>query len=145
MPTALPLPVSGLETRLRIPVGTLADADLAAATQYIADATAFALAEVPTITALEWQDACPDVVVTIIYKAARREWENPSGLSQEISGEHTITTAATSGVFLTAAEVAQIRRAAGLTKSFLGSVRVPHIDAWAEQTQEIQDAYDSQP
>lgn len=141
MPAPLPLPVSGLETRLRLPAGTLADADLAAAQTYIEDATAFALAEVPDLTAVLWQDACPDVVVTVIYKAARREWENPSALSQEISGEHTITTAATSGVFLTDREIAQIRRAAGLPRSGqIGSVRVKHIDAWHEQTTEIADA-----
>lgn len=123
MPSALPLPVSGLETRLRIDVGSLTGPDLAAATLYISEATSLALAEVSTAMQTTWQTACPDVVAVVIYKAARREFENPSGLSQEISGEHTITTAATSGVFLTPAEVAQVRRAAGIAGSgFVGTL-----------------------
>lgn len=126
MPDTLPLPVSGLEIRLRIPEGSLVGADLAAAQEYIENATALALAEVPTPTAAAWEYDLPAVVRIVIYKAARREYENPSGLSQEIEGEHTITTSATTGVFLTPMELAQVRRAAGLsTKGFVGSIRVP--------------------
>lgn len=139
MTNALPLPVSGLETRLRLPAGTLADEDLAAAKQYIADATALALAEVPAATQTAWSTNCPDVVALIIYKAARREWENPSGLSQEISGEHTITTAAVTGVFLTTGEIAQIHRAAGKGKSGqMGSVLLTApqtpVDNWTTES-----------
>lgn len=120
--TALPLPVAGLETRLRLPVGTLTGADLAAAELYIADATALVLDEVNGETEATWNVDLPRTVELIIYKAARREWENPSGLSQEISGEHTITTQATSGVFLTPMERQKIRKAAGMASNAVGSV-----------------------
>lgn len=122
--TALPLPVSGLETRLRLEVGSLSGADLAAAEVYIGDATALVLDEVPSDTETAWTADLPRTVELIIYKAARREWENPSGLSQEISGEHTITTSATSGVFLTQNEIAKVRNAAGVSSSAVGSVRI---------------------
>lgn len=120
---ALPLPVAGLEIRLRLEVGSLAGADLAAALEYIEDATALVLDEVSPTTAAAWETDLPRTVQLVIYKAARREWENPSGLSQEISGEHTITTSATSGVFLTPLEIQKVRKAAGLSlRSSVGSV-----------------------
>lgn len=114
---SIPLPVSGLEIRLRLPEGSLTGPDLSAATTYIEDATALALDEIPSEMHDDWAAEVPRVVELIIYKAARREWENPSGLSQEISGEHTITTSATSGVFLTPLERAKVRKAAGLAAS----------------------------
>ncbi len=116
--TALPLPVSGLEIRLRLPVDSLTGVDKAAAETYIADATALVMDEVLGETEAEWTVDLPRTVELIIYKAARREWENPSGLSQEISGEHTITTSATSGVFLTPLERQKVRRAAGMQAGF---------------------------
>lgn len=122
--TALPLPVSGLETRLRLAVGTLEETDRAAAETYIGDATALVLDEIPAEVEITWTADLPRTIELIIYKAARREWENPSGLSQEISGEHTITTSATSGVFLTPNEIAKVRRAAGISSSAVGSVRI---------------------
>lgn len=141
MPQTLPLPVSGLETRLRLPAGTLTGADLAAATQYIKDATALVMDEVPDATQTAWQAALPDSVAIVIYKAARREYENPSSLSQEISGEHTITTQATSGVYLTPREVAKVRQCAHLNRAgFVGTTRVRapwtpdhwYDDAWQD-------------
>lgn len=122
--TALPLPVAGLEVRLRLAAGTLTGADLEAAETYIADATALVLDEVNGETEATWNVDLPRTVELIIYKAARREWENPSGLSQEISGEHTITTSATSGVFLTPLEIQKVRRAAGLAENIVGSVSI---------------------
>lgn len=119
---ALPLPVSGLEIRLRLPVGSLEETDRDAAETYIGDATALVLDEVPSAVETSWTADLPRTIELIIYKAARREWENPSGLSQEISGEHTITTSATSGVFLTANEVSKIHRAAGLPSSAIGTM-----------------------
>lgn len=124
---AVPLPVSGLETRLRLTVGSLTGPDKDAAELYIEDATALVLDEVSDELAAQWEISLPRVVELIIYKAARREWENPSGLSQEISGEHTITTSATSGVFLTPLEVQKVRRAAGLSKS-VGSAPIAAPD-----------------
>jgi hypothetical protein len=121
---ALPLPVSGLETRLRLAPDTLTGPDKDAAETYIEDATALVLDEVPAATADLWQVSVPRTVELVIYKAARREWENPSGLSQEISGEHTITTSATSGVFLTPLELQKVRNAAGIARGAVGSASI---------------------
>lgn len=120
----LPLPIGGLETRLRLAVGTLTGPDLDAARQCIDDATAMALDEVPSALTTEWSVSLPGTVEVVIYTVARRLWENPSNLSQEISGEHTITTSATSGAFLTPLEVQKVRKAAGLSKGSVGSVAI---------------------
>lgn len=129
MTTALPLPVAGLETRMHLPAGTLAGAELDAATAALTDATSLALGleGVPTSLAADWLDrGIPDTVAVCIYKAARREFENPSGLSQEIEGEHTITTSATTGVFFTPLETQTILTAAGRpSKGFVGTIRTP--------------------
>ena len=62
----------------------------------------------------------------VVLKAARREFENPRGLSSESLGEHAIGTTDTSGVYLTAREIAQVVRAArGRSGGFVGSVRTP--------------------
>lgn len=127
--TALPLPVSGLEIRLRLAPGSLTDVDKDAAELYIADATALVMDEVNGETEATWNVDIPRVVELIIYKAARREWENPSGLSQEISGEHTITTQATSGVFLTPMERQKIRKAAGLALTSVGTITLTPPDS----------------
>lgn len=127
--TALPLPVAGLETRLRLAEDTLAGADLAAALLYIEDATALVLDEIPAALVAVWESNIPRTVELIIYKAARREWENPSGLSQEISGEHTITTSATSGVFLTPLEIQKVRKAAGMPRGAVGSAPIAAPDS----------------
>lgn len=133
MTATLPPPVSALETRLRLNAGDLTGPDAAAAAQYLADATALVLDEVPAATQSIWYTACPDVVALIIVKAARREFENPSGLSQEISGEHTITTSATTGVFLTPLEIAKVRRAAGLSRSGqIGTAVLCRVREWDE-------------
>lgn len=126
--TALPLPVSGLEARLRLEPGSLSGPDFTAAETYIEDATSLVLDEIPQATADQWEINVPRTVELIIYKAARREWENPSGLSQEISGEHTITTSATSGVFLTPLEISKVRRAANLPSSAVGSAPISSPD-----------------
>lgn len=126
--TSIPLPVSGLEIRLRLPEGSLTGPDLSAATTYIEDATALVLDEVSAEKQAEWALDVPRVVELIIYKAARREWENPSGLSQEISGEHTITTSATSGVFLTPLERQKVRKSAGM-QAGVGSVPIAAPDS----------------
>jgi hypothetical protein len=123
----LPLPVSGLEQRMHLPAGTITGADSDAAEMAIADATALAIILIPTNVGAGWEaNGVPDAVAMCIYKAARREFENPSGLSQEIAGEHTITTSATSGVFFTPLETSVIKKAAGYTTSgFVGTVRTP--------------------
>lgn len=126
---ALPLPpaVSALEARLGLPAGTLADEDLARAEAALDDAATLALAEVSETKAALWEVDCPKVVYLVVLKAARREYENPRGLEQESLGEHSVGLTDTSGVYLTAREIAQIRRAASrrVTGGFVGSIRTP--------------------
>lgn len=126
MPNSLPPPVSALERRLRVEEGSLDGEDLAAAEDALADATALVLAEVSATRATAWKTDVPDVVRLVVLKAARREFENPQGIAQETLGDHTIGNSETSGVYLTAREIAQVRRAAtGRSGGFLGTIRTP--------------------
>ncbi|WGH21356.1 head-to-tail adaptor [Arthrobacter phage Emotion] len=126
MPVPLPPPISALERRLGLTVGTLQDEDKARAEEAIDDATTLALAEVSEAKATAWTADAPKVVQLVILKAARREFENPRGLNTESLGEHSVGISETSGVYLTAREVAQIQRAAsGRSGGFVGTVRTP--------------------
>ncbi|QNO12669.1 head-to-tail adaptor [Arthrobacter phage Snek] len=125
---ALPLPpaVSALERRLGLPVGSLTGEDKARAEEALDDASTLALAEVTDTKAAAWAVDAPKVVHLVVLKAARREFENPRGLESESLGEHQVGLTDTSGVYLTAREVAQIRRAAsGRSGGFVGSIRTP--------------------
>lgn len=118
-------PLSALERRLGIPEGELADEDKARAEDALEDATTLALEEVSPTRAERWTVDAPKVVRLVILKAARREYENPQGLTQETLGEHMIGNSQTSGVYLTAVEIAQLRRAAtGRSGGFVGTVRI---------------------
>lgn len=126
MPVPLPPPVAALETRLGLAPGTLQEEELARAEAALDDAATLILAEVKETTAEKWEAAAPKVVVLVALKAARREFENPQGISQETLGEHTVGISESSGVFLTGRELAQIRRAAsGRSGGFVGSIRTP--------------------
>lgn len=126
MPTPLPPPVSALARRLGIPESELDDVDTARAEDALTDATTLALAEVSDTKAAVWAADAPKVVALVILKAARREFENPRGMATESLGEHSVGLTDTSGAYLTAREVAQIRRAAtGRSGGFVGSVRTP--------------------
>jgi hypothetical protein len=126
MAITLPPAVADLEARLGVPEGTLADEDLARAEAAIEDATVLVLAEVSETRATAWRADAPAVVRLVILKAARREFENPRGLSTESIGPRSVGMTDTSGVFLTAREVAQIRRASsGRGGGFVGTVRTP--------------------
>lgn len=129
--TSLPPPLSELEARLGVEAGSLTGVDKARAERVISDATALALAEVSDVTATGWSadppegTGAPAVVVTVILKAARREFDNPENFSTESLADYAYSVSA-SGVYLTAREAAIIRRAAtGRTSTgFVGSVRV---------------------
>ena len=126
MPRNLPPPLSALEVRLGLTPGTLDDVDADRAKAALADATVLILAEVSPTKALRWSVDAPAVVHLVALKAARREYDNPQGLQSETLGEHTIGVSETSGVYLTAREVAQIVRAdTGRRVGFIGSVRTP--------------------
>lgn len=128
MANPLPPPVSSLEARLGLPAGTLTGEDLARANAALDDAATLALAEVGATKAAAWELDAPKVVVLVVLKAARREYENPRGLSTEALGEHSVGLSETSGVYLTAREVAQVRRAAtgrAGGAGFVGTIRTP--------------------
>lgn len=126
MANPLPPAVAALEARLGLPSGTLTDEDKARAEAALDDAATLALAEVSAATADAWTLDAPKVVVLVVLKAARREYENPRGLSSEGLGEHSVGLTDTSGVYLTDREVAQIRRAAtGRSGGYgVGTIRV---------------------
>ncbi|WP_404433293.1 hypothetical protein LG299_02725 [Microbacterium lacus] len=124
-PRALPPPVSYLETRLGLPEGSLDGTDKARAENAIGDATTLVLAEVAETTAERWLTAAPNVVELVILKAARREYENPRGIYQETRGEHSVGLSESSGVYLTARELGQVRRAASTRRHGVGSLRTP--------------------
>jgi hypothetical protein len=126
MSLPLPPPLSALESRLGLPPGTLLDEDKARAEDALDDATTLALAEVSETKAAAWELDAPKVVRLVVLKAARREFENPRGLEQESLGEHSVGLTDTSGVYLTAREIAQIKRAAtGRSGGFVGTIRTP--------------------
>jgi hypothetical protein len=126
MAVPLPPPVSSLEARLGLPAGTLEGEEKIRAESALDDAATLALAEVSETKAAAWEVDAPKVVALVVLKAARREFENPRGMNQESLGEHSVGLTDTSGVYLTAREVAQIRRAVtGRTGGFIGSVRTP--------------------
>lgn len=122
---ALPPAVASLERRLGVDEGSLDGVDLARAEEALLDATALALAEVSPARATTWTASAPAVVATVILKAARREYENPQGFRQQGVGEVSASVDVASGVYLTASEVAQIKRAAGAGSGFVGTVRTP--------------------
>lgn len=125
MPTPLPPALAALERRLGVPEGTLEAEDKARAEDALDDATALALAEVSSATGARWTEDAPAVVLVTILRAARREFENPSGLSQEALGERSVSGMDTSGVFLTAREIRQIQRAEdGRRGGRIGSIRL---------------------
>jgi hypothetical protein len=125
MPEPLLPPVSALERRLGLPVGELSDEENARAEDALDDAATLVLAEVSASKGLVWETSAPKVARLIVLKAARREFENPRGLTSESLGEHSVGMSDSSGVYLTAREVAQVRRAAtGRSGGFVGTVTI---------------------
>lgn len=124
MNNPLPPSIPALEARLGLTAGTLDTEDAARAEAALQDATEDALSYVPAATATSWRSDAPGIVRVVILKAARREYDNPQGFRQEGLGEHSATVADASGASLNRAEVAKIRRVAGLA-GFTGSVRTP--------------------
>ncbi|MDN4479904.1 hypothetical protein [Demequina muriae] len=133
MSLALPPDVDALATRLGLLLSDLSGVERARASAALADATALALDEVAPHVAADWSLGAPASVHVIILKAARREYENPQGLRSETVGEHGVTIAFASGVYLTEPEKRSIRRAAtGRVGGFVGTVRTP--SAYAPET-----------
>lgn len=134
MGNTLPPSRDALETRLGLDAGTLEGADAERADAALSDATILALAEVSETKANTWAEAAPDTVWLVVLKAARREFENPSGIGQESLGERSVSGLDTSGVFLTAREVAIIRRAdTGRGSGAIGSMKIAGPMGWDDK------------
>lgn len=108
-------PVSALETRLGVDAGSLAGADLARAEADLGDASALVRSE----ARLAWVGAdgavtAPDVVVTVVVRAALRSYRNPDGYQGEnLGGSYSYQFAqGETGVYLTADEIRVVRQAA---------------------------------
>ncbi|GAA4981255.1 hypothetical protein [Actinopolymorpha pittospori] len=122
-------PVSALEVRLGVDVGSLAGADLARAEADLADASALVRNEAGcdwvavdgvTITA-------PDPVVAVVVRAALRSYRNPDGYQGEnLGGSYSYQYAqGETGVYLTADEIRVVQLAArGAGTGGLTTVRV---------------------
>jgi hypothetical protein len=125
MATPLPPTVAMLEKRLGIPPGGLTGEDLARAQEALVDATTLVLAEVSPGRAEAWKLDAPPVAVLVALKAARREFDNPRGINQETVGPRSVGLSETSGVYLTAREIAQVRRAfTGRTSGAVGTIKI---------------------
>lgn len=120
----LPPPLEALEVRIGLDPGALVGAEVERASAALADASAVALAEAPTKAVAWTASGAPPVVVTVVLKAARREFENPQGLRSENLGEHGFSVDTATGVYLTATERALVRRAAR-TRLRVLTVRTP--------------------
>lgn len=124
-----PLPPSVEDLTLRIGLDKLDTEEpgvIGRLTAALEDATTLALAEVSPTLAERWTAAAPPVVRLVILTAARRGFENPRGINQETLGEHTVGMTDTSGVYLTARELASIKKAAtGRLNGYVGSIRTP--------------------
>lgn len=121
--------VSALELRLGLEIGSLQGADLARASAALDDASALVRAEAgkdwvttahgtPTVSA-------PTQVVTIVVKAALREYRNPAGFTSEQLGDYSYRTDQTGGVYLTEEERRIVRAAAGASGHGVWSPRTP--------------------
>lgn len=120
--------VSALELRLGLEIGSLQGADLARANASLEDASALVRAEAGKSWLAEQEEAvvvtAPDQVVTIVIKAALREYKNPDGFSSEQIGDYSYRTDNTGGVYLTEEERRIVREAAGAGAHGLWDVRV---------------------
>lgn len=116
--------VSALELRLGLELGSLQGADLARANASLEDASSLVRAE----AGKPWLDGddvtAPAQVVTIVIKAALREYKNPDGFTSEQIGDYSYRTDATGGVYLTEEERRIVRNAAGTGGAGLYDVRI---------------------
>lgn len=126
MPRPLRPALAALESRLGLALGSLTEEDKLRAEAALDDAAVAVAAEVPDSIATRWITEAPAIAVLVVMKAARREYENPRGLLTEALDGHSVGLSDSSGVYLTAREVAQVRRAAYKRRGgFVGTVRTP--------------------
>jgi hypothetical protein len=110
----LPLaPVSALEERLGVPVGSLADADLTRAERALEDASHLVRAE----SGIAWVDAigipvAPEAIVVVVLQIAKRVYINPDGLTSEsVEGYSWQTDQQTMGIYLSEDELRTVKAA----------------------------------
>lgn len=122
--------VRDLEMRLGLAVGSLIGAELVRAEAVLADTSAL----VRSAAGKTWVDVqgvlagVPDVAITVTLAAARRAWENPSGLASESIGAYSYTRGgdASGGVYLTEDERRDLRSSA--SRSGLRTMRTTRDD-----------------
>lgn len=122
-------PVSGLEVRLGLAVGSISGADLARAQAALVDVSAIVRQE----AGMDWIDPddptaviTPDTVAAVVLQAVKRAYENPENLSQESLGGDYASTKSLVGIYLTEDEKTIVRIAAdGGRKNITGTVRTP--------------------
>lgn len=125
---ALPPTVDALARRLGLDVAEPDEVETARAEDALDDAAQLALAEALDAVAEAWRADAPAVVRLVVLRAARREYENPRGLTEETLGEHSVGLSHTPGVYLTQREVALMHRvAAGRRGGFVGSIRTTSV------------------
>ncbi len=108
--------VADLESRLGVPVGSLAGEDLTRASAVLADASEIVKAAGnPRWTDVNGSVPAPPLAVLVTVWVARRMWDNPEELSYEALGDHTVSRRVSGGV-LTAFELDAVRQAAGFTR-----------------------------
>lgn len=115
----LPLaPVSALEERLGVPIGSLAGADLTRALRGLEDASHLVRVE----SGIAWVDAlgepiAPAAIVVVLLQMVKRVFINPDGLSSEsVEGYSWQTDQQTMGIYLSEDELRTVKAA---TKEWL--------------------------
>lgn len=110
----LPLaPVSALEERLGVPVGSLAALDLIRAQRALEDASHIVRVE----SGIAWVDAegvpvAPPTIVVVVLQAAKRVYINPDGLTSEaVEGYSWQTDQQSMGVYLSDDELRTVQAA----------------------------------
>lgn len=111
--------VADFETRLG---QTLDGADLARAQAALDDVST----EVLDVGDDTWTDqTVPDVVTVVIFRAARRAFDNPDGVRSERQDTYQYELERADGSYLTADEVRKVRKAAGLANG-IRSIELVH-------------------
>lgn len=113
MPLTPLAPVSALEERLGVPVGSLVDEDLVRATRALEDASHLVRVE----SGILWVDAtgdpiAPEAIVVVVLQIAKRTYINPDGLSSEsVEGYSWQTDQQTMGIYLSDDELRTVQAA----------------------------------
>jgi hypothetical protein len=119
MPLTPLAPVSALEERLGVPVGSLVDEDLTRATRALEDASHLVRVE----SGVLWVDSlgtpiAPEAVVVVVLQIAKRTYINPDGLSSEsVEGYSWQTDQQTMGIYLSEDELRTVRAATAAWRS----------------------------